>query len=1153
MKRISRLGRAAIVVMGMVAVLAFLPSLFGRVVLSRAQNMVARHLYSSLQADSCSLGWFEGLRCEQVRYQDPERGVRFEIPRLTSDKGVLRLLAAPSYLGDITVEQPVLTFIPPPSASGEPSDTDSDNGEGRQRFPSSPWWERLTFRFKMTGGQLVIEHGDDPPRQFARQVELGGSLAMGSVHYDLSFLASQQSGRFRAAGFINLPLADQPLPEMLVASANVTIADLEIADFLELAASRSQVVPNGRGILNATLRLNIAGIREFEARGETSLRDVQLSGGILGEDRPSLEALDFRFAGGFRQDKGWRLDTLELHSAPVRLSAKGGFNAGTGNLSATGKVHLPVLAAQVPRLLKVHEQTVITEGSVDFSLEAAGSGQAVTIRTDCRTEQLSLIHGGHHHSWTLPLALVAEADYGDGTMSVRSLRVQTPFFEAQGSSDLNGFSLQGSGDLDRMSQELRTIFDLGVQTKGHIELAATVGKTDGKGIGCEGSILIRDFAWIRGEKVPLPSHDMRISAQAVVGPLFLQNRTFDSLQVEISARPGRLFLRAEDMGQHREDVEENCVVQGNVDLERLSEVVQNLRDDTLFPALQGTLRFDGKGFCAAGARMTLRNLQGTVEQLAIIGPGYDIREAEAGFALGETGRHPGRQVWLRELAVLANEQDLNPLRETPFFQVDAVQRRLAVQGLGWTSAGTNVTVSGTMEDWQRPRDGFSVSLKGETSAVLLGEIAGSIGWLPADMSLAGKARGALTVNVGADRNSSAEVTLDFTSFSLLRGQKQLFADPHLVVHFVLDKENRPGGIAKISSLFLNSTPLNIEGAGSIAATVPPMLEMQGRMVCNYAALLSMLPSLVSRDISMSGSQAADILLSLPLQWPVPMERLTFSAQLPVDSFSLQGFGFKSLTVPVDYNLGKLRCRLDGPLEGGGRVSLEPVWDFAAPMTTLSLPAEGQLVQDAAFKPALVRLLGRLHPLFGPVAQPQGVINMRPSVFFLPLADKGTQWPAFTMALSMDRAKFRPTGALQELLLLAGFPQEWLSCKEKEMICEGKKGRVHCGPVHLLAGDHEIGLQGDMLPDGSLRYRVHLPMSQHLAEKIQLSMQGRIMVEAEIKGDREQPVFDAEAFLAGLPAQLHQGVEADPADSGRSADPADKEKVQAEPQNSETKE
>ncbi|MCL2790968.1 MAG: hypothetical protein FWD79_10045 [Desulfobulbus sp.] len=1134
MKKIGGQGRAIVIVVGVAAVFV-LPSLLGRFMLSRAQDLAAHHLHTSLEADSCSLSWVGGLQCEQIRYQDPERGVRFEASRLSSDKGLLLLLAAPSYLGDITVEQPVLTFLaplPPPESSsdmGLAKAASALDGDDRQKSRAPSWWERLSFRFKATGGQIAIAHDAGPDRQIARQFEFDGSLAMGSVHFDLSFLSPQQSGRLRAAGSINLPLAGQSLPEMAVTDAEVTIVDLEIADFLQLAASRSQT-PNGRGILNATLHLNVAGIREFEAKGEATLRDVQLAGGVFGEDHPQVEEIDFRFAGGHRQEDGWRLETLELRSAPVRLSAKGDFNAGAGNLSVTGSLNLPVLAAQAPKLLSVHEQTMITEGAVDFSLAATGSGQAMTIRADCRTEHLSLVHGARSYSWTSPLAIAAEAGYSAGNMTVRSLHVQTPFFEAQGGGAIDGFSLQGSGDLERMSQDLKTIFDFGAQAKGRLELTAATKKTAGGDIGCKGRLVIRDFAWAQGKKSPLPSHDLQISGQAVIAPSFLQDKAIDSLQIEVSAWPGRFSLRAGGMRQHLADAENNCALQGDVDLERLSDAMQRLRGDTLFPALKGALKFDGSGSCTTEAQMTLRNMRGTVERLAIIGPGADIREPNVRFALGGIGQPSRQQVGLRELTVAASQRDLDTQetpQETPFFQVDGARRRLTVQGLGWASAGTNLTVGGAIKDWQRPTSDFSASFKGETSAALLGGLVRSIGWLPADMRLAGTARGALLIDASAGRSRS-EVTLDLTSFALMSGQRKLFADPHLLVYFVLDKEGRSGKTTKIPSLILRSTPLSIEGTGSIADAVPPVLDMQGRMTCDYAAFLPMLSLAASRDIAVSGTRTADILLSLPLQWPVPMERLTFSAQLPVDSLALQGIGFKPLVVSVDCNLGRLRCRLDGQLEDGGQATLEPVWNLTGPQPALSLPPDGQVVQDAALKPALIRLLGRLHPLFGCMAYPQGMIDVRPTAFSFSPAGKGAQWPAFAMALSMNRVKFKPTGALHELLALAGMTQEWLSCKEQEMVCEGKEGRVRCDPVRLLAGDREISLQGEMLPDGALRYRVRLPMSPQLTEKAQLVVQGRTTIEAEIRGDRQQPAFDAATFLADLSAQLRQQVEVEPA-------------------------
>ncbi|MCL2459495.1 MAG: hypothetical protein FWF31_11790 [Desulfobulbus sp.] len=1142
MKKLSRQGRIVVIAIGVAAaVLVFLPFLFGRIVLSRAQDLASGRLHGSLEADSCSLGWFGGLQCTQVRYQDSTRGLRLEAANVASDKGMLLLLMAPSFLGDITVDQPVLTFLPPPSgasaAAYSAQAASVPGGEEQRQSQSAPWWEQLTFRLKATGGRIVIDHSIDPSRQIARQFEVDSNLVMGSVRYELSFLSPQQSGQFRASGYVNLPLAGQSLPEMLVAHADVTITDLEIADFLQLAASRSQI-PHGHGILNAALHLDVAGARKFEAKGETSLRHAQFFGGMLGQDQPKIEKLDFRFAGGHRQDEGWRLDALELHSMPVHLSAKGGFRDGKGNLSATGSVNLPLLTEQAPRLLNLHQQTVITEGSVDFSLEATGNGQALTVHTDCRTEHLRLTHGGRPYSWTQPLALSAEAAYQDGDTTVRALRLQTPFFEASGGGAVDEFSLRGSGDLGRMSQELNTIFDFGVQAQGRFELTAATRKADSGKIGCEGRLAIRDFTWARGNKAPLPAHDLQLSGQAIVAPPFFQDKSIDSLQIEGAAWPGNVFLRADDMRPSGEQAQNDCLLRGNVDLERLSEVVRSLRDDARFLDLKGRLRFDGTGFCAAeGMKMTLHNLQGEIDRLAVIGPGYRIREPKVNFALGDIGPPPGRQVGLRELTVADNWQDIET-QTPPLFQVDGAQRRLAVRRLGWASAETNLRLSGSIEDWRQPGADFSVAGKGETATALMGSLAKIAGWLPTDVNLDGKTRGALTVNAKAGRSSTAELTLDLASLVMTRGKNTLFADPHSMVRLVFDRENRPGGAINISSLILRSAPLSIEGTGSIAAaTTPPMLEMQGRISCDYATLLPMLQPLVGRDISASGSQTGEILLSLPLKWPMPMERLTFSAQLPFDALSVQGLGFKPLVVPVDCNLGRLQGRLEGLLEGGGRANLEPVWDLTAAQPVLSLPGEDQLVADVPLKPALVRLLGRLHPLFGAMAHPQGVVSMRPRAFSFSSADKEGQWPEFTTAITLTRAKFKPTGALHELLKLAGVTEEWLSCKEQEMVCEGKKGRMHCGPVRLLAGSDEISLRGETLPDGSLRYLIRLPMSQQLAQKAQLTVEGKAVVEAEIKGKRTQPTFDAVAFLAGLPAQLRSGVEVSSgqADSDMAAD------------------
>jgi len=1123
---VRKQGRVAVIIAVSLAAVAlfFLPSLLSLPpVLFAVRDMMAGQLPGTLEVTSCSLGWLGGLRCEQLRYHDPGHGILVEAPHLASDKGLLLLLAAPSYLGEVTIERPTLTVLPPRPGS-ESSSVGNDGAAGatapaaveQKGRGKAPWWEHLTVRVKVNEGQLVLDRGPEPARPVVRQLTLAGSLAMGTIHYDLRFLSAQRAGQLRAKGFINLPLAGQSFLETLVSRAEVEITDLELADFLDLAASRS-TTPRGTGVLNATLHLNAAGLEDLEARGETVLRGVRLTGGLLGEDHPQLDQLSFTFRGSHRQGEGWRLSALKLQSEAVRLKAEGSFDGNTVFLTTKGSVDLPVMAAQMPHLLHLHEKTTIAEGTAGFSLDIAGQAEALAIRADCRTERLRLVHDGQPYSWNTPLALVAEADRRGENTTVRTLRVHTPFFEATGSGGIDDFSFQGRGDLDRMFQELKKIFSFDVHAKGQVELSAASKRRQGGGFGLDSRITIHDFALSRGKKSVFPAHDFFLTGKAVAAPS-LRAGGLRSLHLDSVFWPGSVSLRAEDMQRNPEQTADNCTLKGAVNLERLSSIVQGLGDGAPVPVLKGNLQFDGTGACE-GTQIALRSMQGTVERLAVTGAGYALQEPRVDFGMGRAGRRSSdRQVAVRELTVAGSWQELGD-RERPVFLVDLDRRRLEIRRLGWTSAKTVLETDGVIEDWRQPAAGFSVALRGETDGTLLTGVAKAADWLPADVTVKGRARGALVTGSAPGQGNRTELTLEMRPFTVMRGKKQLFTDPRPILKFSLHKEEKGGGAVRIPAFLLQTTPVKIEAAGLVPPNTPPSLELQGQITPDFAVLAPLLDPIIGRGVTANGHQPGEFLLSLPLSLPVHPEQLTFTAHVPVNSLQVQGIGLRQLTLPIDLNRGKLRLRIDGPLDGG-RVTLEPVWDLAGRQPVLTLPAATQLLKDVPLKPPLMRgLLGKMHPLFGAVAHPQGMVDVRVDSFSLPMPDKGRQWPTVTAAVGVNRVKFKPTGALRALLDLNGLDQEWFRCKEEEMRCEGKNGRVSCGPVRLLAGEAEVELRGEMDPDGALHYRVRLPVGKPLADKTQLAVQGDVTVEAEISGTRTEPIFDPSAFLASLSAQL----------------------------------
>lgn len=1110
-----------------VGVMAVLPSLLGvQPVLRVLLGLAGLGLPGALTVESCSIGWLHGLRCEQVRYHDPIRGLLFTFPRLTSDKGLLSLAAAPLYLGEIVLDHPTLTFLPPQPGREPLRSQKNDSGGAAGAVPSDrahtagrPWWERLTLRFQANGGELLLDEHPNPARQLARDIVLGGNLALGTVNYEVELHAAQQ-GVLRAKGFVNLPTVGQSVLETLISRSDVVVSELDIAGFLDLAASRSKI-PHGKGVLDAALHFNAAGLADLEASGQATLRDVQLTGGVLGNEHPMLDRLHFIFKGSHHTGEGWRLSALELQSDPVKLKANGSFDGTAVSLAASGSVALPVLSAQVPRLLGLHEKTTITEGGADFSLDIEGAPESMALRVGCKTDRLSIDHAGRRYVWNTPLDLLVEADHGRGRTAFRTLRVKMPFFEAHGRGGMDDFTFEAKGDLDRMSQELGTIFALDLQARGQAKYTAQTRQRQDGGFTLESRIAIDNFALARGKATLMPSYALHLSANVAAAPSFLQDGALHSLSIAGDFWPGKVTLRAEDMLRNAEQEANNCDLQGDLDLERLSMLAQGLSGEGPSSMLKGNLTLAASGECE-GRRMALHSLNGSIDRFVTVGAGYAVQEPRVVFGMGPATRLDRRPVAVRELLVATDWQDLSE-QERPLFLADFSRQTLEIRHLGCASARANLDADVVLEDWRRSAMGYSVTLRGETDGPLLTDLARAAGWLPGDVVVKGRAKGQITASAAAPhREQQRDLSLRFMPFELWRGKEKLFADPQPALALSWKSEGQSTGV-KIPSLSLQTVPLRIEGTGLVTKNSPPILELQGQMTPNFSALSPYLAPLLGKETVAVASRSGDFLLSLPLAFPLRKEQLTFTAQMPLDSLRAGGVTLRQCTVPVDVNRGRLRISIDEKLDSG-RIAFSPEWDFAAPQAVMTLPDGSQLLKDMPLKPQLVEgLLGKMHPLFGVLALPQGLVDVRVDGFSAPLIEKRPFRPTFMATIALDRVKFKARDSLREILDLAGVAPQWLRCRERELTCEGKNGEVRCNPIHLVAGEQAIELTGQLGMDDALRYQARMPLAKQLAEKTQLIVQADATVVADIGGTRLAPAFDQAAFLAGLPEQIRKGI------------------------------
>lgn len=1099
--------------------LCFLPTLLClEPVLGYALGRINSQLPGSLEVRSCSLGWRQGLRCEDLRYQEQTLGIRVTAPRLTGDKGLLLLLLAPRYLGELDIEQPLLTFLPKPAGDDR---TKSAAGTAAPPVRTS-WWERLTLRFQVHQGLVELDQGHSPKQELARDLDLKGSLAAGTVNYTLAFRSGlQQDGHLRAEGFINLPTARQSLLDTLVSKTEVAITGLEIAAFLDLAASRGNA-PKGKGVLDATCQVVTAGIENLEVQGETSLRGMRLSGGFLGQDQPAVDHLLFNFKGSHHGKEGWKLATLQLASDPVRLEANGSYDRAAVSLAAKGSVNLPVLAAQLPHLLSLHEKTTFREGLVDFSLNVSGAPGEFEIKADCQTGRLAVVRNGQAFSWDTPLSLVAKADRRQGKTTVRTLRAHTPFLDVQGKGGADDFTLRATADLDRMFEELKKIFVFNFHGKGKMEVTgSSLMQSDGR-YRLDTRIGINGFALSKGSLPLLPSHDFLLTGEAWTPPSFFQFGSFTSLRLAGDSWLGKLSLFVQNREPQIGKMQTSCSANGVIDLDRMHRFFQGLSG--IFPSVKlgGAFSFDSSGVWEKN-RLTLEVLNGKVDHLTVLARGYSHQEPQVTVSLANKALTGNRPVRVRELMRAENWQDF-VVKERPGLVVDFPRHRLDLRHLTLETSDTAVRSSFSLEDWRQPRRDFTAEITGESDSTLLTPIFKAVGWFPEDLALKGRAKATLKAEASGEQEVLTELIVQMEPFELLRAKKKWFSDPRLRLKAIFQGDGGGEGVVRIPAFVLQTTPLQVEGTGLVQGKAPPSLELQGTLTPDLLYFSKLLQTVTGEKIVLAGKREGVFQFAGPFKLPVAVGQMTLSTRLPVDSLQYQGLTLRQLEVPVEMDGGMLRAVIAGEVNGG-RMALQPHWNLTTRRPVVSLPSSSQVLKDVVLQRSLQEgVLGRMHPLFGVLAMPEGTIDLRVDGFSWPLEAKGVQRPLFKTTLGLEKIEIKPTKILRDLLDLGGIDHQVLQLKETELTCEGKAiGRISCTPLHLIAGEVEIGISGTVGMDGTLAYLIRMPLTEQLANTVKIPLRQEATVTAEVTGTLDAPFFDPAAFLARVTAQLGEAV------------------------------
>ncbi len=1132
MVRKTKLVLLGLVVL-LIAVVVLLPVFLSLPQVQRAAvNKINEKMPGHLLVDGCRFGWKEPLVCKQIVFDDADRGLHVEIPRLERNQGLFSLFVAPMNMGTIDVFDPLVVLAAPSPASQEaalskseqtsPTSTPSSgvpvNTVAHQK--SIVAWEHLMGRLNIHHAIVRQKVADRITQVLMQAGNLTARLNDGTVHFTVDFTAGdKESGSVEASGFINLPTSQHGFMDTLVTEINLHVMDLQVAPFLSLF-SESTNIPTGEGRLSSELLIKTAGINNLTIKGTALLQQLALAGGILGEDRPFFKQINLDVDARRQGSNIWNFSGLHLSSDVATVAIDGKARSGAVTANARGHLDIPALFGQLPHLFKVQQGTVVQHGSLDFTLDTTRQQHHLDVKADLKTHGISGKSNGRVFSWKNPLQCKVVASFDKEGPLIKTLQLNAPFFNLDGQGSLKTFSLQGTADLDQAMKELGTLFVLDWSTGGKLRLSSKSSQIGHKRYKVDAQVNISQFTLSRGGKRVLPRHDFSFIGQLETPtrfPVSLQ----DAMQgnFHINAWPGTMQGIFTDLFRANDQLTTQYQIRSKVNMGRLMDMAHNM---ALVPetTMTGQMNVELAG-STENKIFALRQLDATCRDFIFYHKGKRFRDPAVRIQLVPSGKQ--------------GINGLHPLEIAPSLAgysakggnaslVDLANHVLRLVGMDISTSKVQLAIHRlSVEDWQQPVVSLSLDVDGKGDLDKLTPLLQQFGVLKEKQSVAGRSTFRAQLKKQSKETKTGSLHFAISDWDVNMDGKQLFSDQQMSVDTDI-KFNTTTSKMVFDSFDVDLPPGGIKAVGKLQTMNNASdLMLKGQLQLDFAQLSSLVNTLKPMGIDARGSTKEDFSLQYPLASKGGFSKMTFATAVNVSHFGAFGVELQDIAMPVHMDKGILQTPLTAKLYGGA-LQIAPTVDFAAKTPLITLPAGQQLLSDVQLEKPLVHILQRITPLLGLLTSPQGKVSARADNFSWPLGKNGAEQAVFSMVFDLSKITFIADGLMSEIMQIAGLGSEPLSLAQSEVTCKAAQGRITCTPLKIMVAGSAMSLAGSMGFDGTIDYQLEVPVTSQLVGKEGYRVLEGTTITVPIKGNQQHAFFDKEALTGAVSDLLGQAAQ-----------------------------
>ncbi len=733
---------------------------------------------------------------------------------------------------------------------------------------------------------------------------------------------------------------------------------------------------------------------------------------------------------------------------------------------------------------------------------------------------------------------------------VKKLSLKASFLDIEGKGNLNTFSLNGSADLDQAVREISRIIQFDWDMGGKLKLALDSEKQPGKNgedrYAVSTRIDIADCQFTRQGKTLLPAHRILFNGKLHT-PAHFPKAKADAVDLtfDISSWAGEISGSVDGLYREQGHVMAHYQVSWDLLLARVTELLHNYELIEQQTSVAGSMKLRASGYTEKD-RLVLTELDTRVKDFILYRQGKIFQEPDLHLFTSKPTVASKMENAVRPLEE-ADSKDIFFAEGGGYNLIDTLKHRLVLRDLSLISGFADIKADRIfLEDWKhKPAPAVKeLRVSGRSNLEKLAILLQQLGMIQPEQKFGGDAVFALDLTGKKDEveiagktggGNSGTIKLDLKQFTYSvddtrKGRKekeQLLVERQKLVFRSHLHGDLMAGDLQFTTFDVESAPLSMQSGGELHLSGKKRyFSLDGHATPDLASLVAIINGMYPLDLEIVGKKKEKFSLYYPLS-PDKKEtakiNLRFATSVYADSFSKAGIDISKLSVDTEMKDGILVFSLKGALNQGW-VQISPRIDYTRTPPLLTLAKAEQVLTDVQLEQALTdKLLKVLHPIFGTLATPSGAINARMEQFSLPLGKKGLERINFKVFLDLNGIVLQAKGVLSNILEMAGYTERSLTLKNKNITCEGVKGKITCSPIKITVADSELIISGSAGIDGSLDYVVDVPVTKRLLGKKGYEMLKGTTLKVPVKGSRGKPVYSREAMMQASSDLLKQAA------------------------------